>query len=777
MRRQAFLAVAAALLGAALYLNSLPNEFVLDDRLVIERNEQVRSLGNFAEIFTTPYHYGYKHGNTGLYRPLTIYTFALDHAIGGLHPVGYHVVNVLLHAAVAGLVVLLGLALGLEGIAALAGGLLFAAHPVHTEAVANLAGRAELLAAAFFLLAMLGYVEARRRGTAGVRVLAVAAGCFLLGLLSKENAITFPLVAAAWELAVPRAAGGAGPERKWKGAASALAALLVPVAVYLVLRRVALGASIAAAAGVDFIDNPLIRSGLLARWATALAVFARYVLLLFVPWKLSPDYSYAQIVPVTAVSDPWLLAGLLMAAAILWLLLAQGRRHPHARFLGLFSLLTFSIVSNAPLVIGTIMAERLLYLPSVGFCLLIGCLFAHLRGRWSARAGFTLAVVVLGALSARTIARNLDWRSGSTLYPKAVLTSPRSVKVLNNMGAELLRRGQAAEAQRILLEARAIAPDWARARINLAQAYLSGGDARRAEQEAREAVRLLPADAMAWLKLAEVLEGVGKLDEEVQVLRKVLELEPGDWEARLRLGIVSTDRGDSETAERELSAAVREQPRSVKARTALGLLSMTVGKLDRAVEELGQAVELEPGSEQARNNLGNALREAGRLEESARCLEDALALNERFAPTHYNLGLTLEKAGRMDEARRRYLRALEIEPLHEGSLRSMSRLALRAGDPEGAIRYLDRILEKDERSEEGHAMRARLHLFLNRLDEAERDYRRVLELNPNSAAAHDKLGEIYMLRGDRKAARREWEEALRLAPGSKEVEENLRRLD
>ncbi|MGH9868357.1 MAG: hypothetical protein ACREAA_09365, partial [Candidatus Polarisedimenticolia bacterium] len=193
---------AAALVAAACYLNTFGNGFVFDDLDVIVRNPLVagEQAGDLARTFSTHYwHHVRDYGN--LYRPLTILSYAANHAVSGLEPWSYHAVNLALHALASALVVVLAVALGLPVGAAAAAGLLFAAHPVHTEAVAGVVGRAELLAACAVLGAWCLHL-----GGSGIRRALGVGLLFALGLFSKENAAVLPallLAGDAWRLGSP----------------------------------------------------------------------------------------------------------------------------------------------------------------------------------------------------------------------------------------------------------------------------------------------------------------------------------------------------------------------------------------------------------------------------------------------------------------------------------------------------------------------------------------------------------------------------------------------
>jgi Flp pilus assembly protein TadD len=773
--RSAWLHASVALLAVAVYANTVGNGFVFDDRLLIEHNPIVHGEGSLSDVWLAPYHLGTRLTATSLYRPVTLSSFALDYRFNGTAPSGFHVVNILLNAVVAVLVLRLGLRLGLPRAAAWAGALLFAVHPVHTEAVANLAGRAELLAALFFLVALLAYLPRPEPavGRAGA-LLGVAALSYLLAMLSKENAATLLGVVVAWEMLL-----GRRDEERWRDLArrrrAAVVALLAAFAAYLVLRSLALEAPLSGPE-VSRVDNPLVASPLSERWATAATVAARYLALLVYPATLSADRSFAQIVPVSPWSFGAIGSGALLAALLAGFVVAV-RRARRAAFLGAFAVISFSLSANFLVVIGTIMAERLLYLPSVAFCLLMGWGFETLSRRPNRRFVWIVLAGVLVAGSVRTVLRNRDWVDDLTLFTRTAVTSPRSVKVLGNLGAELARHGRCDEARDVLQRALAIDSSYHGARVTLAQCLLAAGDVAGAEREVRIALGAHPDDPVARLQLGEVLASDGRLSEAEVELRAILRAEPGSAEARGRLGAVLMGQGRAAEAEAELVEAVRMAPGSVICLSELGLLYQRTGRLALAVDTLGRAVQAAPGEAAVRNNLGNALREAGRLEESVAELRVALELRPDFPSTHYNLGLTYERAGRGAEARQAFERAVEIAPHNGDAHRGLGRLALAAGDVDGALRHLDEAIRIDEADVEAHALRARANFRMARYPEARAGFLTVIELNPRSVEARNSLGIIAALEGDKEDARRWWEEALEIAPDAATIRDNLDKLN
>jgi tetratricopeptide (TPR) repeat protein len=426
--------------AAAFYVNSVGNGFVHDDTLLIEANPRIRTLASVPDLFGSDYLEGIRE--VGLYRPLVLVSFALNHAAGGGDPRGYHLVNVALHALVSTLVWLLFRMLPASPAVAVAGALLFAAHAIHTEAVANVAGRAELLTALFFLGALLCHVGGTRApGRRGV-LYGLGLLFYLLALFSKENAITLLGVVLLYDVLFVEAHGESfrtrlGRTLRERSGGVYLGyigvTLLYLVARYLALRDGGL------LPPIPEIDNPLVALPFPARVLNALWVAWRYFYLLLFPLNLSYDYSDDQIPLLSSLLDLRTLGVLGLTLAAAWMGARSYRASKVLCFALGFYALTFSIVSNLFVQIGTIMGERLLYLPSVGFCLAVTLLLRALVERFPSsaiarRATYAGLIGLLVVAHAwRAIDRNADWHSNERLYVTD-LEGARSSKLLNNGG-------------------------------------------------------------------------------------------------------------------------------------------------------------------------------------------------------------------------------------------------------------------------------------------------------------------------------------------------------
>lgn len=400
---------------ALVYANTLVNQLVFDDELYIWRNPQVTSP-SLMRIFSPHYF-------SNVFRPVTFATFAANWGLSGAKPFGYHLLNLLLHAGVTLLlfVLLENLLAALpEGkTVAFAAALLFAVHPIHTEAVSWVVGRAELLAAGFLFAGWI--LHLRDRPVASM-------ACFALAVLSKESAVTFfPLL-----LLGDYATG------QWKPRSRYVLAGGLTLLYLGVLWKVQGGRF--GQAAIAMTDNPL--APLPAGWRVlnALRVAWKYVALQVYPAALSCDYSFKQI-PVFRDwrhTLPAVLAAVAVVGAWIW---ALWKRQTAPALAGAVYFAGFAATANILMPTGTIMGERLAYLPSAGFCLLLAYGWSWLLKRQKVVAWGLLAAIAL-ALSVRTIIRNRDWRNDFALYSSAVRAVPQDAKMHAGLARQYSMRSQ-----------------------------------------------------------------------------------------------------------------------------------------------------------------------------------------------------------------------------------------------------------------------------------------------------------------------------------------------
>ena len=433
-----------------LFLRTVWFGWTYDDEIVIVANEHIRSMGNLGTILTSTAWSG-SGIETYLYRPLTIASFALSYAIAGLSPWSWHLINVVLHAVISMLVYRLGRAWGLGRGAAGIGALVFAVHPIHVGVVSGAVGRRGLLAAAFVLWTLLAHRRAAARG--GWR-LAIPVIAYAGALLTKEVGVVALGLAAVqdWFRTPP------GERRQLLREERLLilySAYLLTFAGYLAVRlHVAGGLGVL---GTHPLDNPLVAVPYGTRLLTAIAVVGRGLLLLAAPLRQSPDYSYNAIPLATSVADWRVLATLAVVAGVAWISVARRRTAPVIALAAAWYFVAVLPTSNLVFAIGTIFGERLLYLPSVAFCLVAGAAIASLHRRRPRVAALVAATAIVG-FAAQTVGYSGAWRSNLTLFEWAVRTVPNSTKAHHKLGEVYYLEGRTEEAIRELERALEIAP-------------------------------------------------------------------------------------------------------------------------------------------------------------------------------------------------------------------------------------------------------------------------------------------------------------------------------
>jgi Flp pilus assembly protein TadD len=535
-----------ALLASIPYLNGLGNGFAFDDVAIAAENPRIRSIEGIGRTLTTDWWAG-ATSRTLVYRPIALVTLSADYAAARLGEAGpppprlpdraafsFHLQNVLWHAAASvALYLLVSEMFSVPALGFLTAAL-FAVHPVHTEAVYGIVGRAELLSAFLVFSCLIVSWRVLRDNPAGLGRPALAG--FLLGLaaLSKEYAIVIPAVPLLWLfLRSPEERRSIAARRSFR---VLMASLVAAVVVFLALRAAVLGSITGvgdAPANLNDPNNPIATAEGAARWLTPVRVFGEVARLMVFPRTLSADYSFRQIPLVSSPDLPtavclMCLIGLAATAIVL------RRISPAASFGILFFFLTWALTSNFIVPIGTILGERILYLPSAGICLAVasGLVAAGKRFRVPVAVA-TTSILLLGAT--RTWARAADWKDNLTLFESAAQASPLSCKVHYNLAVELRLAGRTREAAFHLERALHLGPNDAKIHNNLAGILAGEGKLDAAIVHLQQAVLIDGNDADAQFNLGSLLRQVGRPAEAVEHFEAVLRLRPDDAEARTNL--------------------------------------------------------------------------------------------------------------------------------------------------------------------------------------------------------------------------------------------------
>ncbi len=634
---QAALALLVVVASLAAFAPALDNGFVAwDDRFYFLENTAYRGLGwaQWSWAWTT--------ARGGLYQPLTWLSFSLDHAVWGLLPGGYHLTNLLLHAAAAVLFFFVGAALlRVAGVAdererllgAAAAALLFAVHPLRVESAAWATERKDVLSAALWLGALLCYL--RRR-------LPAALALFALSLLAKAGGVMLPLVLILLDVYPLR-------RRAWleKLPFAALSVLAV------------LATSWSLRHGGDVVG--LAERGWSWRAGQALYGLWFYPLKTLWPAGLSPYHPPPDWFRRWSAQTAGLAALTLAAGALLW---RTRRRHPAIAAAAVFYIVMLAPVSGLvqnglPYAV----YERYGYLPSLGLAFVLGAALARAaRRRPALLAAGAAWLLVLGMLSWR---QTRVWESSQTLWTRILAGNPGDAAALNNLGAAEAEAGRWAVSASLLERAVALQPGVPNGLGNLGAAYRRLGRSADAQAALRQAVSLRPGSSSAHAALGTALlddPRPGAAAEAAFELSRALELGEEGAAVHDDLGSALLRSGRADRARTQFEAALRLDADDGVAENNLGLLDAARGERPQAILRYRAALRDPKSRAEAEHNWGDVLLAEGRFAQAERHYREAARLAPDSVATQVNWGNALARSGRLAEAAERYRAALKKDP-------------------------------------------------------------------------------------------------------------------
>jgi protein O-mannosyl-transferase len=539
------------LVACLAFANTLFNELVYDDLLLISDQVAIRSPLNLSPIWLGTF-WGDIWPYNIIYRPVTLWTLSLNYGLNellgwsGSHTTLYHLANILLHATASVFVLRVGVSLRLSVTTGLAAALLFAVHPIHTEAVAMITGRSEILATGFGLAFTILHRKDRT---------ALAGLFFAIALCSKESAIAFlPLVTALHYL------DGQSPSRLPIRALGVYAAVTLG---WYVIRSIAIAGIVTPPETL-----PLAEATTLTRLLTAAHIQVKYLTLQVLPFGLSSDYSYNQIPFVTTFFDLGFLAFCVVVPSSVWLAWKFRHAQPVLLLSVVGYVVLFAPASNFLLPIGTIMGERLAYAPSMFICMVLG-LGASRMIDYLKQPGMVVYGILLVACGALAMGRNATWADLDIFATTQVQNAPNSAKANYGAGRARHRSGDLDAAAALYEKALKIKPDYADAWNNLGVLRRDQGNPDLAAQLYLKAISIKQGHAKAHFNLGQVRQDQGEVEEAVSLYRRAIELRMVYPEACNNLAILLAQRGEIEEAVALWEKALRLRPDYAIARTNL----------------------------------------------------------------------------------------------------------------------------------------------------------------------------------------------------------------
>ena len=627
-------ALMALLLLATLvcYADILGNSFVYDDSQQILQNPYVKSWHFVPQIFdSTVWSFVGQAGTTNYYRPLMTFSFLVLWQIFGLMPFGFHLFSLLMQFGVVVMMFYAGRRVFGDARIAWLAALLFAVHPIHTEAVAWIAALPDLEAAFLLLLALwLFAANGQRRWKLELGTVL----CFGLALLCKEPALMFAPLAMVFEHGVAK-----DRERTslWQKILR-YAPLCVLGIAYLFL-RIELFGKLA----------PVLQRPKLTWPETIYSAFALvldYTRLLLWPARLSAFHTFHAS---RSLADPRVLGGALIFVLCIGALVFLYKRSPAAAFAILWIGVTLAPVLNARWMASNVLAERYLYLPSIGFCWLAGWglvqLWDSLPGAESARALRLAGAGVLGALllagAIATARRNLVWQTELVLYTRTLETDPDAHIIRSNLGG----------------------------------VYFGFGDLQRAGKEWEQALAGKPDNVNTMNSLGMLYTKQKRYPQAEEILQRAITAKPLWSDPHFNRGRLLLDEGNEPEAFREFAKAVELAPYNPTAHYWYGNALLKAHRYPEAEAELRRSLALAPDTSfGALSDLAAVFVETGQTEQATALLRRIQAEYPFDSTAHFQMGRLLERTGQKDAAIKEYEQGLSLEPGNAEAATAVQRL-------------------------------------------------------------------------------------------------------
>ena len=596
--------LSVVLLSIAVYVDALRNGFVYDDNFQVLGNHWIKDIVNIPAIFRMGV-WGFKGDASNYYRPMMHLVYMLDYHLFGFAPWGFHLINIILHTANCVLVFLVTERLlmgyqkcGSRSVFSISfmTAVIFAVHPIHTEAVTWVAGVPELTYAVFYLLSFYLYIISLREGgpeNKWARFFSVFT--FFISLLCKEPAITLPVILLGYDYAVNKC-----KDRPVVYFRRYLPYMLV-VCVYIVARFLALG-------GFSPVNVYWKYSGY-KYVINIFPLFGKYIEKLVLPLNLNAYYVFH---PASSMFEARVLLSVLITVSFMVILFTLLKKRS---LLSMGLILIFVTLLPALYIPGlgkNVFTERYLYLSVFGFALLMSLLVSRISARRPGLSG-VLVVCFIGLImlySVGTISRNTVWKDEYTLWSDTVIKSPDGALPHDAFGEELFKKGLIDDAITEYKTAIRLEYDDMSPHINLADAYIKKGMLKNAFNECDIVLKREPRNSLIYNLLGVIYGKTGQPDKSVEMLQTSIMFDPGYAMAHNNLGFEYGEMGWMVKAAAEFQAAIDIDPDYAEAHSNLGVTYNIMGQTDKAEYQFKEAIALVPNDAISRENLNKILKQS-----------------------------------------------------------------------------------------------------------------------------------------------------------------------
>jgi len=572
------------------YSNTLQHDFALDDDVVFKNNRFAQQgIDGIPDIFAHGFLYGFNQRNNQSYRPLITTVFALEHEFFGTDAHTGHLINVLLYGLTVVLLFLLLAQLFKQSpiwMPALMAAV-FAAHPIHTEVVANIKGRDDILTCLFMALAFWFFMRHLAQG----KPLHMAMGLlsYFACLLTKESAVAliavFPLLAYFFA------------HQSWISAFRSSALYVLPLGLYLLIRGMVLD-DVVFGEELEVINNGLMAAtNAMDMYATNFVILGKYLWLLIFPHPLSFDYSFSHF-PIVGWTDIQAIGSLLVYIGLGVYALMGLKRRDVLSFSVLFYLITLSVTSNLFVKIGCTLGERFLFVPSLAYCIALVVIVERLMKKISGPSQLMRNVVMVICLALvpfvwKTYDRNKDWKDNITLFSADVDAVPNSARAHFSLASALNNSApmEPDPAKKGSMLNRAIAgfhttidiyPEFTAAWYNMGVAYYTLGDEANAQASYERAIELNPKDKQALNNMGVIYFNKKEYANALAFFKRAVEADPSFPDPYANIGAAYHNQRDYTNAITYYLKALSIQPRNRGVLSNLSKAYNNIGETEKA---------------------------------------------------------------------------------------------------------------------------------------------------------------------------------------------------
>uniref|UniRef100_A0A4W5N3W4 Protein O-mannosyl-transferase TMTC3 n=1 Tax=Hucho hucho TaxID=62062 RepID=A0A4W5N3W4_9TELE len=792
------------------YWNSLSCGFVFDDVSAILDNKDLRPATPLRNLFLndfwgTPMAEERSHKS---YRPLTVLTFRLNYLFSELNSASYHLLNVGLHSVVC-VLFLRFCRLFLDKTSSLVAALLFAVHPIHTEAVTGVVGRAELLSSIFLLAAFLAYTRSNGADQSIVWTpIAVTVVLVAAATLCKEQGITVIAICCVHEVFVAQGftlpmlldtllqvlRGKDGFPYAVLQTLLKLIVLIISTLLLVIIRVQVIQSQLPV---FTRFDNPAAVSPTPARQLTFNYLLPLNAWLLLNPSELCCDWTMGTIPLVESPLDLRNLATLAFYS-LLGLLAFHSLRHSQSSaktVLMALSLIVLPFIpaSNLFFPVGFVVAERVLYVPSMGFCVLVAHGFRivshkrHLR-----KISWLMIGVLLATHAVKTFNRNWDWESEYTLFTSALKVNKNNAKLWNNVGHALENQNNYEKALRYFLQATRVQPDDIGAHMNVGRTYKNLNKSKEAEDAylvakslmpqiipgKKYATRVAPNHLNVYINLANLIRtNDSRLEEADQLYRQAISMRPDFKQAYISRGELLLKMNKPLEARDAYLRALELDSTNADLWYNLAIVNIEMKEPSEALKNFNHALELNPRHKLALFNSALLMQESG----EPRFRPEA---NRRFltyvqeepddANGYFNLGMLAMDANENTAAERWMREAIRLQTGFRSALFNLALLYSQSRRELDALPVLDELLRHHPEHVKGLILKGDI-LMNHKKDTqgAKVCFQRILRMDPTNVQGKHNLCVVYFEERDLPRAERCLEETLALAPHEEYVRRHL----